>query len=95
MIDNVFKGIEIVGTSEESFTHAIEVAVKRARPRRCTTSPGFVSPNSAAGCSRAARISGHAPRLLQARQGRRDRDGRRRRLRTLGAEHWTNPVRPR
>jgi dodecin len=31
MTDNVFKGIEIVGTSEQSFTHAIEVAVKRAR----------------------------------------------------------------
>ena len=31
MTDNVFKGIEIVGTSEQSFTHAIEVAVGRAR----------------------------------------------------------------
>ncbi len=31
MTDTVFKGIEIVGTSEQSFTHAIEVAVKRAR----------------------------------------------------------------
>ena len=31
MTDNVFKGIEIVGTSEQSFTHAIEVAVSRAR----------------------------------------------------------------
>jgi flavin-binding protein dodecin len=31
MSDNVFKGIEIVGTSEENFTHAIEVAVARAR----------------------------------------------------------------
>jgi flavin-binding protein dodecin len=31
MTDNVFKGIEIVGTSDESFSHAIEVAVKRAR----------------------------------------------------------------
>jgi dodecin len=31
MSDNVFKGIEIVGTSEQSFTHAIEVAVARAR----------------------------------------------------------------
>ena len=31
MTDNVFKGIEIVGTSDQSFTHAIEVAVKRAR----------------------------------------------------------------
>ena len=31
MTDNVFKGIEIVGTSDQSFTHAIEVAVRRAR----------------------------------------------------------------
>ena len=31
MTDNVFKGIEIVGTSDQSFTHAIEVAVHRAR----------------------------------------------------------------
>ena len=31
MGDNVFKGVEIVGTSEQSFSHAIEVAVKRAR----------------------------------------------------------------
>ena len=31
MTDTVFKGIEIVGTSNESFTHAIEVAVNRAR----------------------------------------------------------------
>jgi flavin-binding protein dodecin len=31
MSENVFKGIEIVGTSEQSFTHAIEVAVQRAR----------------------------------------------------------------
>lgn len=31
MTDSVFKGIEIVGTSDQSFTHAIEVAVKRAR----------------------------------------------------------------
>ena len=31
MTENVFKGIEIVGTSEQSFTHAIEVAVRRAR----------------------------------------------------------------
>ncbi len=31
MTDNVFKGIEIVGTSEQSFSHAIEVAVSRAR----------------------------------------------------------------
>jgi hypothetical protein len=28
---NVFKGVEIVGTSEQSFSHAIEVAVARAR----------------------------------------------------------------
>ena len=31
MTDNVFKGIEIVGTSDQSFSHAIEVAVQRAR----------------------------------------------------------------
>ncbi len=31
MTDTVFKGIEIVGTSEQSFSHAIEVAVDRAR----------------------------------------------------------------
>ncbi len=31
MTDTVFKGIEIVGTSEQSFSHAIEVAVNRAR----------------------------------------------------------------
>jgi flavin-binding protein dodecin len=31
MGQNVFKGIEIVGTSNESFSHAIEVAVARAR----------------------------------------------------------------
>ena len=31
MTDNVFKGIEIVGTSDQSFTHAIEIAVNRAR----------------------------------------------------------------
>lgn len=31
MTDTVFKGIEIVGTSDQSFSHAIEVAVKRAR----------------------------------------------------------------
>ena len=31
MGQNVFKGIEIVGTSNESFSHAIEVAVERAR----------------------------------------------------------------
>ena len=31
MAENVFKGVEIVGTSEQSFSHAIEVAVTRAR----------------------------------------------------------------
>ncbi|HZG53262.1 MAG TPA: dodecin [Pyrinomonadaceae bacterium] len=31
MGESVFKGVEIVGTSDESFSHAIEVAVKRAR----------------------------------------------------------------
>ncbi len=31
MSDSVFKGVEIVGTSEQSFSHAIEVAVARAR----------------------------------------------------------------
>ncbi|HEX7956371.1 MAG TPA: dodecin family protein [Pyrinomonadaceae bacterium] len=31
MGDNVFKGVEIVGTSDQSFSHAIEVAVGRAR----------------------------------------------------------------
>jgi flavin-binding protein dodecin len=31
MADMVFKGVEIVGTSDQSFTHAIEVAVSRAR----------------------------------------------------------------
>jgi len=31
MGENVFKGVEIVGTSEQGFSHAIEVAVKRAR----------------------------------------------------------------
>ena len=31
MSDKVFKAVEIVGTSEESFSHAIEVAVARAR----------------------------------------------------------------
>ena len=31
MSDSVFKGAEIVGTSNESFSHAIEVAVERAR----------------------------------------------------------------
>jgi len=29
--DKVFKAVEIVGTSDESFSHAIEVAVTRAR----------------------------------------------------------------
>jgi dodecin len=29
--DSVFKGVEIVGTSGQSFSHAIEVAVARAR----------------------------------------------------------------
>ena len=31
MGENVFKGAEIVGTSDKSFSHAIEVAVARAR----------------------------------------------------------------
>jgi dodecin len=31
MGENVFKGAEIVGTSDQSFSHAIEVAVTRAR----------------------------------------------------------------
>ena len=31
MGETVFRGIEIVGTSDQSFSHAIEVAVKRAR----------------------------------------------------------------
>ena len=31
MGENVFKGVEIVGTSNQSFSHAIEVAVERAR----------------------------------------------------------------
>ncbi len=31
MGENVFKGTEIVGTSDQSFSHAIEVAVARAR----------------------------------------------------------------
>ena len=31
MGETVFKGVEIVGTSDQSFSHAIEVAVKRAR----------------------------------------------------------------
>ncbi|HEX3558257.1 MAG TPA: dodecin family protein [Pyrinomonadaceae bacterium] len=31
MSETVFKGVEIVGTSDQSFSHAIEVAVARAR----------------------------------------------------------------
>jgi flavin-binding protein dodecin len=31
MGEHVFKGVEIVGTSDQSFSHAIEVAVARAR----------------------------------------------------------------
>ncbi len=31
MSENVFKGVLIVGTSDQSFSHAIEVAVTRAR----------------------------------------------------------------
>lgn len=31
MGEHVFKGVLIVGTSKESFSHAIEVAVRRAR----------------------------------------------------------------
>jgi flavin-binding protein dodecin len=31
MSDSIFKGVEIVGTSGQSFSHAIEVAVTRAR----------------------------------------------------------------
>ncbi|MGI9106138.1 MAG: dodecin family protein [Pyrinomonadaceae bacterium] len=31
MGESVFKGVDIVGTSDQSFSHAIEVAVKRAR----------------------------------------------------------------
>lgn len=31
MSNTVFKGVEIVGTSDQSFSHAIEVAVERAR----------------------------------------------------------------
>ena len=31
MSEKVFKGVEIVGTSDQSFSHAIEVAVGRAR----------------------------------------------------------------
>ncbi|HEX8559386.1 MAG TPA: dodecin [Pyrinomonadaceae bacterium] len=31
MSEKVFKGVEIVGTSDQSFNHAIEAAVGRAR----------------------------------------------------------------
>ncbi len=31
MSEKVFKGVEMVGTSDQSFSHAIEVAVARAR----------------------------------------------------------------
>ena len=31
MSEKVFKAVEIVGTSDQSFSHAIEVAVARAR----------------------------------------------------------------
>ena len=31
MSEHVFKGVEIVGTSDQGFSHAIEVAVARAR----------------------------------------------------------------
>lgn len=31
MSETVFKGVEIVGTSDQSFSRAIEVAVERAR----------------------------------------------------------------
>jgi hypothetical protein len=31
MSETVFKGTEIVGTSDQSFSHAIEVAIRRAR----------------------------------------------------------------
>ena len=31
MSEKVFKAVEIVGTSDQSFSHAIEVAVTRAR----------------------------------------------------------------
>jgi flavin-binding protein dodecin len=31
MSESVFKGVEMVGTSDQSFSHAIEVAVNRAR----------------------------------------------------------------
>jgi dodecin len=30
MSETVFKGVEIVGISEQSFSHAIEIAVRRA-----------------------------------------------------------------
>ena len=38
MSEKVFKGVEIVGTSDQSFSHAIEVAVKRARQTLCELS---------------------------------------------------------
>jgi flavin-binding protein dodecin len=31
MSESVFKGVEMVGTSDQSFSHAIEVAINRAR----------------------------------------------------------------
>jgi dodecin len=31
MGESVFKGVEMVGTSDQSFSHAIEVAITRAR----------------------------------------------------------------
>lgn len=31
MSETVFKGVEIVGTSDQSFSHAIEAAIARAR----------------------------------------------------------------
>ena len=31
MSESVFKGVDIVGTSDQSFSHAIEVAVARAQ----------------------------------------------------------------
>lgn len=31
MANDVFKGITIVGTSDQSFSHAIEVAIERAK----------------------------------------------------------------
>lgn len=31
MSETVYKGVEIVGTSDQSFSHAIEIAVRRAR----------------------------------------------------------------